>query len=191
MEQGGMLKMDSQATESGGTQRVFKPGPHNYRVYLWTIPLIFLGVLSLFQGANPDRGALLRILCFLMGGFGVCVGVCYLISARQALSTHFVISEQGVMLVMSKGITGLRWEEVRSVVIYERPDLMMPGHMDRMVVLLDTEVPLSDFGLKTILQDEHCRLVLNTSVLSPQEEDEFLAQIRAHVTCPIHVISQK
>jgi hypothetical protein len=161
------MKGGGQVPEQREGHHIFKPGSQAVVHYLWDFVAIAAGVFFLILFHS-------MIIHILIGVIMLLFGIWQFFSTRRVLGTHFVTTQDDIILVSSIGAMGLRWNEIGEVLIRERPSGMQLGRPDRLVVLTD-----------------HARkqLPLNTSVLSQEDEDFLLAQIRQKVQCPIHTVT--
>jgi hypothetical protein len=153
-------------SEQRGTQHIFKPARQAVIFYLWDFVSIAAGIFFLIFFHSTMIYILIGIMMCLLG-------IWQFFCTRHTLDTHFMITQDEVILVSSTGTVGLQWNEIGEVLIRERPSGMQLGRPDRLVVLTD-----------------HAKrqLPLNTSLLSQSDEVFLLDKIRKKVRCPVHTV---
>lgn len=145
---------------------VFKPGRQAAITYLWDfVPLAGgTAVLVFFHKSGFQ----------IVGGVLLCLwGLWQILTTRNVLRTHFVLTESEIMYVSPSSSSSLQWTEITSVVIRQRPAGLQPGRPDRLVILT------SNSGRK---------LGLNTSVLYSIDEKRMLEEIIHRVQCPVEEV---
>jgi len=146
-----------------GSSRRYRPTRFAALHHLWNIGQVIAGAVLIF-------GFKFRPLAIAGGSFCCLAGVWGFLSTRHVLNTWIITSKDQIVTVHPKWHLAIRWDQITDVIIRERPAGIMPGRADRMVLLE---------GLA-----DH-RVPLNTSVLSMEDEEDLLSEIRSRVGCPV------
>jgi len=151
-------------SESGA--RTYKPDSSGVHYY-WSLGLFAVGTTGLigFHDSWVQIGASLMPVLW-----GVWMAIC----TRAVLTSWFVITPDQIISVQTRYQIGLRWQDVREINIRQRAQGRVPGRADRQVVVVGPD------GVKW---------PFNSSVLSVEDEKDFLRQIRMRARCPIKTLT--
>jgi hypothetical protein len=153
----------SSDSAAGADRRIYRPRPSAVLEYVWGVAPLALGVAGLSAFHDTALHVVGGTIPFLFGLWAIAC-------TRSVMTTWFVTTGERIVSVRANAQTVLRWEQVVEVVIRQRPSSFPPGRMDRIVMLRGPGGQLA---------------VFNTSVLSPEDEQFFLSELRRRVHCPI------
>jgi len=135
--------------------------------YLQNVSTISAGLLILLF----SHGASLFIF---VGIFISLIGIWQFLTTKSVFETDFVITEEEIYIVKPIGPFALKWNDIKEVIIRERKAGSLPWRPLRLLVFIKFD-------------DEKFSLI--TSILSQNDEDLLLSQIKHRIHCPIRIIN--
>ena len=94
-----------------------------------------------------------------------------LCSTYTVMTQRIVVTDEHIGTVSSRATHLIAWPDIADVLIRHRPRGIQPGRPDRVIVLSD---------------ETQWRVVINTSVLTKEQEQEVIEAICKRVRCQIH-----
>jgi hypothetical protein len=147
-------------------QTIYKPAGSAWVHYMWGAAMTSAGLYFVASAWRLWVPVIAAAGMTLSGAFMT-------LSTRNVLRTWIVISGAQVVIVQPRFQVGLAWEEIRDIVIRQRPSGIIPGRADRQVVF-------SGPG------DQ--RFPVNTSVFTHEDERQFLRDVERYKRCEVRVV---
>ena len=147
--------------------QIFKPHRSANAAHIWNSFIIIAGLFSLFF--------LRKNVFSIIFGISFCLlGLWMFFGSRRVLRTHFLITQDEIVSGGPHLSLGMKWDEIGTVQIRERPRGIQLNRADRLIILIGIT------GRK---------IPLNTSVLSTDDENSLVEIILSKVTCPVKKIT--
>jgi len=146
--------------------RFWRPGK-KIRVLLYKELLyIVIGLFILYWHFSSTTWVILGVIICLFG-------IWQIATTLHVMRTHYITTDNEIAMIRASHSTGIKWNEIKNIRIRERKQGTQRGRPDRIIMIYgSSEYPI----------------LLNSSVLSREDENLLLKEIQEQVSCPIEVI---